>query len=43
MQIDKKYQSLLDDLINFLKNMKFLTDNNVSHKTHNKMGHLHVT
>jgi protein-L-isoaspartate(D-aspartate) O-methyltransferase len=29
MQIDKKYQSLLDDLINFLKNMKFLTDNNV--------------
>ena len=29
MQIDKKYQSLLNDLINFLKNMKFLTDNNV--------------
>ena len=29
MQIDKKYQSLLDELINFLKNMKFLTDNNV--------------
>lgn len=29
MQIDKKYQSLLDDLINYLKNMKFLTDNNV--------------
>jgi protein-L-isoaspartate(D-aspartate) O-methyltransferase len=29
MQIDKKYQSQLDDLINFLKNMKFLTDNNV--------------
>ena len=29
MQIDKKYQSQLDDLIIFLKNMKFLTDNNV--------------
>ena len=29
MQIDKKYQSLFDDLINFLKNMKFLTDDNV--------------
>ena len=29
MQIDKKYQSLLNDLINFLKNMKYLTDNNV--------------
>ena len=29
MQIDKKYQSLLNELINFLKNMKFLTDNNV--------------
>ncbi len=29
MQIEKKYQSLLDDLINFLKNMKYLTDNNV--------------
>ncbi len=29
MQIDKKYQSQLDDLIIFLKNMKFLTNNNV--------------
>jgi len=29
MQIDKKYQSQLDDLIIFFKNMKFLTDNNV--------------
>jgi len=29
MQIDKKYQSQLDDLIIFLKNMQFLTDNNV--------------
>jgi protein-L-isoaspartate(D-aspartate) O-methyltransferase len=29
MQIDKKYQSQLDNLINFLKNMKFLTDGNV--------------
>ncbi len=29
MQIDKKYQSQLDNLINFLKNMKFLTDHNV--------------
>jgi protein-L-isoaspartate(D-aspartate) O-methyltransferase len=29
MKINKKYQSQLDDLINFLKNMKFLTDNNV--------------
>ena len=29
MQIDKKYQSQLDDLISFLKNMKFLTNDNV--------------
>jgi len=29
MQIDKKYQSRLDNLINFLKEMKFLTDSNV--------------
>ena len=29
MQIDKKYQSQLDDLIIFLKNMKSLIDNNV--------------
>jgi protein-L-isoaspartate(D-aspartate) O-methyltransferase len=29
MQIDKKYQSKLDDLINFLKNMGFLTNENV--------------
>jgi protein-L-isoaspartate(D-aspartate) O-methyltransferase len=29
MQIDKKYQSQLDDLIIFLKNMKFLIDNNI--------------
>ncbi len=29
MQIGKKYQSQLDDLIIFLKNMKFLTDTNV--------------
>jgi len=39
MQIDKKYQSLLDDLINFLKNMKFLTDNNVESAFRNILRH----
>ena len=29
MQIDKKFQSQLDNLINSLKNIKFLTDDNV--------------